>query len=255
MTTVTATSTAPEGGRHLTVANIAAMIECSVYSPDLSRDDVARASSVAAVSGLAAVVCRPYRVAVAADAVSGSPVRIATALAGHIPTGPGVCLRRLQLEAEQALQDGARELALLATAARLPPAERRVLVAEIAAVGDLARSVGGLVRVALDTAALTTQELITGCRVVVDAGAGMVQAGTFYEHGRARLSQVQLIRREIGPQVVLKWTAPVRGLDVLLLAKAEGVDRFNADATVILAQAEDLERWGEIRVPVPGVDY
>ncbi len=251
----TATTTASESGRRLTVADIAAMIDQSVYSPAMTSVDVARAGRLSVELGLASLICRPYRVAVAADAVRGSPVTVATALGGHIPTGPGVCLRQLQLEAEQALQDGARELALLATAARLHPAERRLLVAEIVAVGDLARSVGGLVRVALDAASLTTQELVTGCRVVVDAGAGMVQAGTLYEHGRARLSQVQLIRREIGPQVLLKWTAPVRGLDILLLAKAEGVDRFNADATMVLEQAEDLERWGEIRVPVPGVDY
>ncbi len=83
----------------------------------------------------------------------------------------------------------------------------------------------------------------------------MLQAGDRHPRDRATLSQVSVIRRAVGPQVRLKWSTPIQDLDRLLIAHAEGADRFHADAATILAEARRRAGVMGVRVPVPGVDY
>ena len=70
------------------------------------------------------------------------------------------------------------------------------------------------------------------------------------------MSQLSLMRRALGSEVLLKWMRQIRSLDQFLVARAEGVDRFWGDVEAVLEQARERESWGEpIRVPLVGVDY
>jgi hypothetical protein len=62
----------------------------------------------------------------------------------------------------------------------------------------------------------------------------MVQGGSAITDDRASLWQVGLMRLELGPTVLLKWASHVRSLDWLLVACAEGVDRFWGDVDAVL---------------------
>jgi len=233
----------------------AAMVDEPLYSPELGHADVFHRSRRAAELGLVSIMCRPMHVAVAAQAVAGTSVKVTTSMGVYDPDAVDCRLHQMLREAERLLADGARELVLVATARRLDPGLRDQFAAQVEAVADLAGSAGGLVRVALHTSTLSTAQVVTGCRISVAAGADMVQGGTWYGQDRARLSTIQLIRRELPPESQLKWTSPVHSLDRLLLACAEGVSRFNLATPAVLAEAEDRARSGEIRVPVAGVDY
>lgn len=133
--------------------------------------------------------------------------------------------------------------------------DRRDLASAIAAVAALTHAHGALTKVVLPATALTTRQLTTLCKIGVDSGATMLQGGTWLEDDRASFTQMARIRPAIGEHVLLKWTAPIRSLDRLLLACAEGVDRFNADTTTILTQAHERAKTCEIRIPEPGYDY
>ncbi len=246
---------APWGRTLLTAAMVAAMVDEPLYSPELGHDDVFHRSRRAAELGLASVMCRPMHVAVAAEAVAGTSVKVTTSMGVYDPHAVEGRLQQMLREAEHLLADGARELVLVATARRLEPGLRDQFAAQLRAVAGLAGSVGVLVRVALHTSTLSTAQVVTGCRISADAGAGIVQAGTWFGQDRAGLSTIQLIRRELPPETKLKWTSPVHSLDRLLIACAEGVSRFNVATPAVLAEAEDRASSGGIRVPVAGVDY
>ncbi|GAA2503272.1 hypothetical protein [Terrabacter carboxydivorans] len=55
--------------------------------------------------------------------------------------------------------------------------------------------------------------------------------------------------------MLLKWVNPVTSLAMLLLAKAEGVDRFNADVTEVLREASRHASLAPLLVPLAGLDY
>lgn len=54
---------------------------------------------------------------------------------------------------------------------------------------------------------------------------------------------------------MLKGTSPARSLDRLLIGRAEGVDRFNADVETVLAEARRRSNSDQICVPLSGVDF
>ena len=64
----------------LSVAGIARRFDADLLDHALSDDDLADQCQRAVALGLASVVCRPYRVAVAARAVEGSDVAVCTGL-------------------------------------------------------------------------------------------------------------------------------------------------------------------------------
>lgn len=243
-------------GQRLTVAQVAAMIDEPLYHRALSPASVTDGVLSAVRLGLAAVLCPPAQVRLAAEAVGGSSTRIATALRVDDLSGSTHSVHGTRREAEQALSDGARELQIDATKARLQPCAWHDLAAEIAAVAELTGSLGGLVRVAFDTASLTLDEVAVGARISLDSGAGMVVGGTWYAPHRATFAQIQHLRRAVGPLMPLKWTYRMDSLDRLLIANAEGVDRFNARSDTVLLEARERTQWhDDIRVPLSGVDY
>ena len=80
--------------------------------------------------------------------------------------------------------------------------------------------------------------------------------GSLLVHDRGRgLSPVPVRRLELAPEVMLKGTSPARSLDRLLIGRAEGVDRFNADVETVLAEARRRSNSDQICVPLSGVDF
>lgn len=110
------------------------------------------------------------------------------------------------------------------------------------------------VRVILDTEELTSQRITMTCAQVVEAGAWMVQGGS-WRGPRTGFTQVALMRKALGPDVLLKWTQPVRSLETMLLCVAEGVGRFNGDVDLLMAAAQRGTELGPLSVPLAGTDY
>lgn len=55
--------------------------------------------------------------------------------------------------------------------------------------------------------------------------------------------------------VLLKWTLPIRSIDVMLVCIGMGVDRFNADAKELLAGPVQRSKITPLMVPLAGADF
>jgi deoxyribose-phosphate aldolase len=241
--------------RRLTPLDIAGMLDERLYDPRLSAEEFVARCRAAADCRAAAVICPGSRVALAAHLLAGSGVRVCAPPTDMPYPADSIILAGLLAQTEKLLHDGAREIALLTSPVLTAGAARTTLAKRIAAVAAMAESQDVIVKVILPAASLTRDQLTTACKISVDSGATMLQGGTWLDSDRASLSQMTQMRQAAGDHVLLKWAAPVRSLDRLLIACAEGVDRFNADTTTVLAQAADRARSWEIRVPEPGQDY
>jgi deoxyribose-phosphate aldolase len=157
-------------------------------------------------------------------------------------------------EARQLSGEGASELALIANAERLSPENRTRFVAAVLRLVSLRDQCGFRLRVHLDPSGLSDASITAACRVFAGCGVWMVQSGSWLGE-RAGLRHVTLMREALGSGPLLKWTNPVPSLHVLLLALAEGVDRFNADVAAILSEASWQERLAPLTVPLKEVDY
>jgi deoxyribose-phosphate aldolase len=231
------------------------MLDERLFGPRLSLAEFVAGCRTAADSKVAAVVCNPSRVALAAHLLAGRGVKVA-ALASHesLP-GPPVDIAHLLANTERLLQDGANEIGVLAPRGPLRGSARTAFAKAIRTVANLAETHHATVKVLLPATGLTTEQLVTACKLSTDSGATMVQGGTPSAQDRVSFSQIALMRQALGDEVQLKWSTPMASLDRLLLARAEGVDRFNADTTAVLKEAAERNRFSKIRIPEPGQDY
>jgi deoxyribose-phosphate aldolase len=109
-------------------------------------------------------------------------------------------------------------------------------------------------RVVFDGDGLDGAAVAAWCEAFARAEVRLVQGG-IWRSARAEFHRMTLMRAALPREVLLKWTHPVRSLNVLLLCLAEGMDRYNGDVEQLLAQLREPNRAAPVQVPEPGVDY
>jgi len=146
----------------VSVAQIGAMIDETLCGPELQPEDVVRGCRRSVELGLAAVVCRPRDVELAAQVVSGSVVKVATTVG--LALDEGTSLPEILREAERVLELGAREVGLVWRAQQLNCWGQRLLAAQVAAVATVAAPLGAVVKVVVTTSRRPREGLLSGCR-------------------------------------------------------------------------------------------
>ena len=124
-------------------------------------------------------------------------------------------------------------------------------------IRSLTEACGGLgarVRVHIDCEHLSDGQRGAACHLVVESGAHLIQGGS-YMGDRADFSQMEVMRHAIGRPVLLKWTRPVRSLEMMLVTMGLGVDRFNGDPPALLKDAKTALRSGPLVVPHLGINF
>jgi deoxyribose-phosphate aldolase len=123
------------------------------------------------------------------------------------------------------------------------------------------------VKVILETAYLTPEQVEAGCRIVVEARGAFVKNGTGYSPRGAEAGEIALMRRVVGDSIGVKAAGGVRTLDAMLGMLAAGACRVGATATAAIAAewrargAEAVETALALRTaataaatPIPSVD-
>ena len=239
--------------RTMSVAGVAAHLDHRLYlAPDLPGA-TERGCLDAAQAGFAAVICRPENVGAAARSLTGTAVAVATAVCWGTPHTEVLDTDGLIGEALLLADEGAHEVALVATKVRMGVGGGEFERQTTSLVASMEQR-DVRVRVILDTEDLTSQDIVSACRRASDAGVWMVQGGS-WRGQRTGFTQVRTMRHALGPDVLLKWTQPVRSLETLLLCVAEGVARFNADVGPLMVAARRSAILGTLNVPLAGTDY
>lgn len=239
--------------RELGVAEFAAHLEHRLYLLPLTPEATRRGCADAVREGFAAVICRPERVADAARNLAGSGVPVVSAVGWNHPDSAALDSMSMLEEASMLAGEGANEVALVATRARIAGGGTTFTRQTAALVEDMAaRAVK--VRVILDTEHLQPIHITTICQQVSNLGVSVVQGGS-WRGQRTGFTQLEQIRDALGPDVLLKWTEPVRSLETTLLCIAEGIGRFNADVEQLMAAARRSAAHGPLALPLRGTDY
>lgn len=239
----------------LTPESLAGRLEHRLHLPDVGEASVRHGCEYAIEVGMPVVLCRPEHVEVAVKATAGSRVEVATAVDFHLAQqGVSLPAQSYGDRARTLVSRGARQVGLIAGADDVTASGLDGFIARVVSVRDEAAPMGGKVRVLIRTAGMTKAELRTTCRELASAGVSLVQGGTFLGD-RVSLQEIVDMREALGPDVLLKWTHPLRSIEAILVCIAEGVDRFNGDPQALLKAAHIGCRYGPIEVPILGVDY
>ena len=223
-----------------TVESIAALIDHAILKPELTDDDVAADLDLAGRWGVFSVCVRPSDIARSVARLDGTGVATGTVIG--FPHGTTSTAAKTA-ESRRALEDGASELDMVLHIGRLRSGDTAAVTDDIAAVVAVAE--GRVVKVILETAYLSDEQVVAGSKAAEAAGASFVKTSTGFAGGGATMHHLQLMRDAVSPAVRIKASGGVRGLDTLLEMRAIGVDRFGTSATeTILTDVQRLAETG-----------
>ena len=212
----------------LTYEQVAKTIDHSLLRPELTLTEVQEGCAIAARYEVASVCVRPTDVQFCRELLADSDVAVGTVIG--FPHGAHRTETKV-FESVRAIGDGATELDMVINIGWLRSGEDERVEADIRAVTDVAHSARAIVKVILENAYLSKDEIVRGCQAVERAGADYVKTSTGFAPSGATLEDLRLMRATVSPHVKVKAAGGVRSLDALIEVMAAGADRCGATRT------------------------
>ncbi len=211
-----------------TCAQIAKMLDHSLLQPTLTDRDLEEGARLAREYDVASVCIKPYAVKLAASILAGSTVAVGTTIG--FPHGGHVTPVKVA-EAEQAMNDGARELDMVVNIGKVLSKDWRYVADDVRAVVESAHRRRTLVKVIFENCFLADEHKERLCRICGEVGADFVKTSTGYGETGATDEDLRLMRRCSPPHVQVKAAGGVRSFARLLAVRALGVTRVGATAS------------------------
>lgn len=203
---------------------LAQLIDFTLLTQDATPDDVDRLLAEAKELGVYAIVVSPSQLPLAADP---GAVQVATVIG--FPSGKhhaGV----KAVEASRAVVDGAQELDVVIDIGLLKAGRDDLVLQELEAVRRAAPS-PVVLKVIIESAALSDEEIVTASRLAEQAGADFVKTSTgFHPAGGATVDAVRLIRETVGDRLGVKASGGIRDYAQAQALLAAGASRLGLSA-------------------------
>jgi deoxyribose-phosphate aldolase len=206
--------------------SLAAMIDHTLLKPEATIAEVVALCEEATDLGVAAVCVSPSHLPI----TDGLGVGIGVATVIGFPSGahqPAVKAH----EAEVAVDAGATELDMVVNLGLVKAGEWLSVGDDIGAV-RASTPATVLLKVILETATLTRDELVEACRVAEGAGADYVKTSTgFHPAGGASVAAVALMAATVGGRLGVKASGGIRDAATALAMVDAGATRLGCSAS------------------------
>lgn len=222
--------------KNITRLELAKTIDHSLLKPELTDDEVAAGLEVAKQYNTATVCVKPCHVKLAAEALKDSDVAVSTVIG--FPHGSNNTAIKVE-EAKDAVANGAIELDMVLNIGKLRSGEFEYVFEDIREVVEAVKG-KAMVKVILENAYLTPDEIKIGCELVEKAGADFVKTSTGFAPSGATHADLKLMRASVSENVQVKAAGGVRTLDAALAVIDLGVTRIGATATAVIL--DEFER-------------
>ncbi|MCL4690448.1 MAG: deoxyribose-phosphate aldolase [Burkholderiales bacterium] len=212
---------------------MARLLDHSVLKPEAPEADV-RAGAELVRGWPGGFYCvQPGWVSLAARMLAGTPVGVISVVGFPHGCDRGEVKARA---AQVAVAEGAAEIDMVLNLGLLKSGRAAEAGRD---VGEVVRAVAGTpVKVILETAALTPEEITLACRLCVEAGAAFVKTSTgFHPAGGATVEAVRLMRETVGPSVGVKASGGIRSLDDAMRMIEAGANRIGTSASAAILAA------------------
>jgi deoxyribose-phosphate aldolase len=213
----------------LTREGLARLIDWGAgLKPETTEAELATACDEAVALGVGQLCVQPslVRPAVRRLAGPGRPAVAVVSVAGfpHGTSLPEVKAR----EAALAVDEGAAEVDMVLNRGWLKAGDLGRAEADVAAV--VGAAAGRPVKVILETAALSPDDMRAGCRVAEGAGAAFVKTSTGFGYGGATVEAVRVLAGAVGGRLGVKASGGIRTLADARAMLAAGATRLGTSA-------------------------
>ena len=213
--------------------NLARFIDHTLLKPEARMPELEKLCQEAIDYGFASVCVNSAHVPFCYEKLRNSRVALASVIG--FPLGAAATDIK-KMEAAKAIAEGADELDMVINIGWLRSGKTEEVYRDILAVVKAAH--GKVVKVILETALLTDEEIIQACVLAKDAGAHFVKTSTGFSSGGAKIEHVKLMRKVVGKSLGVKASGGVRSReDALAMIKA-GANRLGTSGGVAIVTGE-----------------
>lgn len=203
---------------------LAKLIDHTLLRTDATPDEVAALVAEAKELGTYSVCVSPSMLPIAADT---GDVLIATVCG--FPSGKHTAAMKAA-EAAEAVSNGANEVDMVIDIGLLKAGRPELVRDEISAVRQAIPA--AVLKVIIESAALTDDEIVAACQAAVEAKADFVKTSTgFHPSGGATIEAVALMRRTVGPSIGVKASGGIRDWETAVAMVEAGANRLGLSAS------------------------
>jgi len=185
---------------------IASFIDHALLNSTATPEQVEKCCQEADRFQFAAVCVYPIYVKQAAELLHGKTPKVGTVIG--FPSGATTSLTKLY-EAQEAVENGAKELDIMINLAYLKAGKTEELYREIA---QICQETGQLVKVILETNLLTDTEKQLAAEICLDAGAQFLKTSTGW-HGGATVADIKFLKQVTKGQIGIKASGGIRTIE------------------------------------------
>lgn len=211
-------------------------IDHTILKPETTQEQVEKILAEAKEYDFASVCVNPTWVALAAENLKDSDVKVCTVIG--FPLGANTPAVKA-FETKDAISNGADEIDMVINIGALKTGNYDLVLEDIKAV--VAASGDKLVKVIIEACLLTDDEKVKACQLSQEAGADYVKTSTGFSTGGATVADVALMRKTVGPGMGVKASGGARSYEDAIAFIEAGASRIGASSGVAImngAQAD-----------------
>lgn len=214
--------------------HLAPFLDHTLLSSTATLAEIDALCAEAVEHSFAAVCIAPSYVEQAAAAVRDGGVRVATVIG--FPLGYSTTDTKLH-EAREAIAAGATELDMVHHLGSVKAGDWDYLREEAQRMMTLVRSEGAVLKIILETAALSSDEIIRCCETYAPLGPHFLKTSTgFHAAGGATVEAVKILREHLPQTVQIKASGGIRTFALAKRLIDAGATRIGASASVALVR-------------------
>jgi deoxyribose-phosphate aldolase len=210
---------------------LAQVIDQTLLAATTTSEQIKQLCQEAKLYGFCAVSINPRWVALAADELHGSRVKVGGVVS--LPLGADSTKIKVA-QAKEAIFDGADEIDMVADLAAIIEGDSPYLSTQLAAILKVCHSMRPpvLLKVIIESAALTDEQKIFACELADKCGVDFVKTSTgMNPAGGATVEDVKLIK-ESAPNCRIKAAGGIRTLTQALAMLEAGAERIGTSSGV-----------------------
>lgn len=204
------------------------LIDHTILKPEATSADVERWCKEAMAYEFVTVFVNPCWVTLAVSLLTGSGIKIGS-VAGF-PLGASTTVIKAR-ETEQNIKDGAKEIDVVMNIGRFKEKDYKIVGAELKELRRVC--VNSIVlKIIIETGLLTDEEKVEAAKLIKDCGADFVKTSTGFGPAGAKIEDVVLLRRAVGPDFGVKASGGIRDCQTALSLVEAGANRIGTSASV-----------------------
>ncbi|APT18684.1 deoxyribose-phosphate aldolase [Amylolactobacillus amylotrophicus DSM 20534] len=210
---------------------LAKYIDHTILKPEATKDEVMQVINEAKQYGFASVCVNPYWVELAATELKETDVNVCTVVG--FPLGATSTFAKVS-ETSEALKDGAVEIDMVQNIGTLLSGDEQTVREDIKAVALATHAGNAILKVILENAFLTDEQIKRACELAVEAGADFVKTSTGFAKSGAKAADVRLMRETVGDKLGVKAAGGIHTKAEALAMIEAGASRIGASASIAI---------------------